>query len=72
MAPPLLLGLSVTFAALFRKVQPMVSGDVPEYQQKIRVAHVPVILHMVMVLALGLYMPKFLDQWFHMAVRILE
>jgi len=72
MAPFLLLGLAVTFAALFRKVQSMVSGEVPDYQKRLKVAHAPVLLHMSLVLVLGLYMPKFLAEWFHTAVELLR
>lgn len=72
MAPLLLLGLAVTFAALFRRVQSMVSGEVPAYQKQLKVAHVPVLLHMGLVLILGLYMPKFLSGWFQTAVGLLK
>jgi hydrogenase-4 component F len=72
MAPFLLLGLGVAFAALFRRVQPMVTGDVPPYQKKIKVANLPVMLHMILVLILGLYMPKFLSDWFKTAVELLK
>jgi hydrogenase-4 component F len=72
MAPFLLLGLGVTFAALFRKVQPMVTGEVPPHQKFLKVAHVPVLLHMLLVLAIGVAMPKFLADWFHTAVGLLK
>ncbi len=72
LAPFLLLGLAVTFAALFRKVQPMVSGEIPPYQKHLKVAHIPVLLHMALVLVLGLYMPKFLAGWFQTAVVLLK
>ncbi len=72
LTPFLLLGLAVAFAALFRRVQPMVSGEVPSYQKPMTVAHVPVILHMVLVLAIGIYMPNFLNNWFHTAVELLK
>jgi hydrogenase-4 component F len=72
MAPLLLLGLAVTFAALFRRVQSMVMGEVPPYQKRLTVAHVPVVLHMALVLVLGLYMPQFLAGWFHTAVGLLK
>jgi hydrogenase-4 component F len=67
-----LLGLAVTFAALFRRVQSMVMGEVPPYQKRLTVAHVPVVLHMALVLVLGLYMPQFLAGWFHTAVGLLK
>jgi hydrogenase-4 component F len=72
LAPFLLLGLAVTFAALFRKVQPMVSGEIPPYQKRLKVAHIPVLLHMALVLVLGLYVPKFLSGWFQTAVVLLK
>ncbi len=72
MAPFLLLGLGVSFAALFRRVQPMVGGEVPSHQKRLKAAHIPVILHMLVVLVLGLYMPKFLAGWFQTAVALLK
>jgi hydrogenase-4 component F len=72
LAPFLLLGLAVTFAALFRKVQPMVAGEIPPYQKRLKVAHIPVLLHMALVLVLGLYMPKFLAGWFQTSVLLLK
>jgi hydrogenase-4 component F len=70
-APVLLLGLAVAFAALVRRVQPMVSGPVPPWQRPLRASHVPVVLHLALVLALGLYLPHFLDGWFRTAVGML-
>jgi hydrogenase-4 component F len=72
LTPFLLLGLGVAFAALFRRVQPMIAGDVPSYQHPMKVAHVPVILHMALVLFIGIYMPDFLNQWFKTAVELLK
>ncbi len=72
LTPFLLLGLGVAFAAIFRRIQPMVSGLRPPHQHIIKVAHIPVVLHMVLVLVIGLYMPNFLSQWFHMAVELLK
>jgi hydrogenase-4 component F len=71
-APLLLLGLGVTFAALLRRVQPMVMGAIPPYQKKMKVANVPVLLHMALVLVIGLYMPRFLSGWFQTAVGLLK
>jgi hydrogenase-4 component F len=72
LTPLLLLGLGVAFAAIFRKVQPMVTGVAPPWQTPLKAAHVPVLLHMTLVLILGLYMPRFLSDWFHLAVRLLQ
>ncbi len=72
LTPILLLGLGVAFAALFMRVQPMVAGEVPLHQHSMKVAHVPVVLHMVLVLIIGLYLPDFLNQWFHTTVGLLK
>jgi hydrogenase-4 component F len=72
LTPFLLLGLGVAFAAIFRKVQPMVAGMAPPWQSPLAAAHLPVILHMALVLGLGLYLPPFLSDWFHAAVGLLR
>jgi hydrogenase-4 component F len=72
LAPLLLLGLAVAFAALFRKVQPMVAGLVPSGQKPLTAANIPVFLHLALVLLLGIYLPGFLANWFHLAVEILK
>ncbi|MDO8281517.1 MAG: hydrogenase 4 subunit F [Thermodesulfovibrionia bacterium] len=72
LTPFLLLGLAVAFAALFRKVQPMVSGEIPSYQKFLKVAHVPVLLHLILVFILGIYLPDFLSKWFHTAAELIK
>ncbi len=72
LTPFFLIGLAVAFAALFRRVQPMVSGSAPSSQQSLKAANLPVILHMILVLILGIYMPDFLSKWFHTAVELLK
>jgi hydrogenase-4 component F len=72
LAPLLLLGLTVAFAALFRKVQPMVTGLIPADQKPLAAANIPVFLHLALVLLLGIYLPGFLANWFHLAVEILK
>ncbi|MBF0292046.1 MAG: hydrogenase 4 subunit F [Nitrospinae bacterium] len=71
LTPLFLLGLAVAFAALFRKTMPMVFGRPAENQKTIRISHLPVLLHMGMVLALGVYLPSFLNDWFHTAAKLL-
>ncbi len=72
MTPFLLLGLGVAFASLVGKAQGMVAGEVPEYQKPLKAAHVPVILHMALVLLIGLKMPDFLNKWFELAAGLLK
>jgi hydrogenase-4 component F len=72
LTPLLLIGLAVAFAALFRRVQPMVAGIVPPWQKPLKAANIPVLLHMALVLVLGLYLPGFLANWFQLAVGLLK
>ncbi len=72
LTPLMLLGLGVAFAALFRKLQPMIAGSAPDYQKPLRPAHAPVLLHMALVLIIGLYIPGFLSEWFNAAVELLK
>jgi len=71
-APFLLLGLAVAFAALLRRVQPMVSGAPPPWQVPVTASHVPVLLHLALVIAVGLYLPPFLNDWFVTAAGLLK
>ncbi|MBF0457026.1 MAG: hydrogenase 4 subunit F [Nitrospirae bacterium] len=72
LTPLILIGLAVAFAGLLRKVQYMVSGDIPSYFKQLKTARTPVILHMALVLALAFYMPAFLYKWFQAAVELLK
>ncbi len=72
LAPFFLLGVSVAFAALLRKIMPMAFGKAPDDQGKLKPAHFPVVVHMIIVLILGLYLPAFLSGWFHSAVELLK
>jgi hydrogenase-4 component F len=68
---PLLTGLGIAFAGLFRHVQPMVYGDPPAGQQPIKVNMLPVMVHLALVLWLGLAIPKFLSNWFEQATQLI-
>ena len=71
LAPPLVLGLSVAFAGLFRHLQPMVFG-VPPIEQKAVVADMwPVVIHLAFVLWLGISIPTVLAQWLNQATIML-
>jgi hydrogenase-4 component F len=69
---PLLVGLAVAFAGLFRHLQPMVFGACPAGQAPIRVSMAPVVVHLAIVLWLGLSMPAFLARWFDDATRLIS
>ncbi|MDI1230949.1 MAG: hydrogenase 4 subunit F [Methylobacter sp.] len=69
---PLLLGIGIAFAGLFRHIQPMVYGDRPEGQNPIKANLWPVTIHLVLVLWLGLAIPGFLAHWFSQATLFIS
>ena len=64
---PLILGLSIAFAGLFRNLQPMVFGEVPVGQQPVAANMWPVAVHLAVVLWLGISMPTVLAEWLNQA-----
>jgi hydrogenase-4 component F len=72
LTPLLLIGVAIAFAGLFRNVQPMVFGEVPEGQQAIPANLWPVMLHLAIVLCLGLAIPAFLGNWFSQATLLIS
>jgi len=71
LTPLLLIGIAIAFAGLFRHLQPMVYGDVPEGQKPIQANLWPVMLHLAIVLCLGLAIPTFLGNWFNQATLLI-
>jgi len=68
---PLLLGLLVAMAGLFRFVQPMVYGEAPDYAKHVHVNMTPVYIHLSLALLLGLAIPGFLADWYHQAAALI-
>jgi hydrogenase-4 component F len=68
---PLLIGLGISFAGLFRHLQPMVYGEKVEGQVAITANMLPVIIQLLLVLWLGLAIPMFLTQWFNQATLLI-
>ncbi len=64
---PLLIGLAVAFAGLFRHVQPMVFGEPPEGQLPVKANMLPIIFHLFLVLWLGISIPDILANWLDQA-----
>jgi len=71
LAVPLLLGLLIAMAGLFRFVQPMVYGETTEHAQAVHVNMMPVYIHFVLALVLGLSIPAFLSTWYHQAAALI-
>jgi hydrogenase-4 component F len=68
---PLLTGLAIAFAGLFRHLHPMVYGAAPEGQRPVQANLLPVALHLGLVLWLGLAIPGFLAEWLDRATRLI-
>jgi hydrogenase-4 component F len=71
LAPPLVLGLSVAFAGLFRHLQPMVFGPAPITQKPVIADMWPVVIHLAFVLWLGISIPTVLAEWLNQATIML-
>jgi hydrogenase-4 component F len=71
LAVPLLVGLAIACAGLFRHLHPMVYGERPQGQAAVAANIWPVVLHLVLVLWLGLAIPVFLVDWFDQATVLI-
>ena len=69
--PFLLVSLGVAFAAIFSKVQPMVFGDTNAHRLPHPPALIPVFVHLLIVLLLGLYIPPYLADWYREAAKLI-
>lgn len=69
--PFLFLALGVAFASMLIRVLPMVFGETSLKRLAHPPALVPVFVHLGLALALGLYIPRYLDGWYVQAARML-
>ncbi|MGA8278904.1 MAG: hydrogenase 4 subunit F [Rhodanobacteraceae bacterium] len=69
--PLLVLALGIAFAAIFGRVQSMVFGDTKPSQLPHSPALLPVFAHLTLVLALGVYIPPVLAQWYRLAAALI-
>ena len=69
--PFLLFALGIAFAAVFSKVQLMVFGESTARRLPHQPALLPVFVHLVLVLMLGLYIPPYLEQWYRQAAALI-
>ena len=69
--PFLLLALAVAFAAVFSRVQPMVFGETSVKRLPHRPAMIPVFVHLLLVLMLGVWIPPSLAAWYREAARLI-
>ncbi len=71
LALPLLSGLAIAFAGLFRHLHPMVFGERPAGQVAVQASLTPVMVHLFLVLWLGLSIPLVLANWFDQATLLI-
>jgi hydrogenase-4 component F len=69
--PILLTALAVAFAAIFSKTQAMVFGATTAQRLPHPPALLPVFVHLLIVLVLGLYVPPYLAGWYRAAARMI-
>jgi hydrogenase-4 component F len=69
--PILLLALGIAFAAIFRRVQPMVFGETTARRLPHSPALVPVFTHLALVLLLGVFIPPYLADWYRLAAELI-
>jgi hydrogenase-4 component F len=69
--PILLAALGVAFAAIFGRVQPMVFGETRARRLPHPPALLPVFAHLGLVLALGIYVPPYLADWYRAAAKMI-
>ena len=69
--PFLLTALGVAFAAIFARVQMMVFGETTGERLPHPPALIPVFVHLLLVLLLGLYIPPYLAAWYRQATALI-
>jgi len=69
--PFLLVALGVAFAAIFGRMQMMVFGETTGERLPHPPALIPVFLHLLLVLLLGLYIPPYLAAWYRQATALI-
>jgi hydrogenase-4 component F len=69
--PFLLTALGVAFAAIFGRMQLMVFGETTGKRLPHPPALIPVFVHLLLVLMLGLYIPPYLADWYRQAAALI-
>ncbi|MFI4973046.1 MAG: hydrogenase 4 subunit F [Caulobacterales bacterium] len=71
LAVPLVLGLLIALGALILRMQGMAFGEPSPGETPSHASYLPMVAHLGLVLAAGLYFPPLLTQWFVHVARIL-
>ena len=71
LALPLVLGLLVSFAALFWRLQGLMFGEPAGHLEPTKATLIPIFLHLAIVLAAGLWLPRPVVLWLEQVSRLL-
>ncbi|GGF41943.1 oxidoreductase [Aliidongia dinghuensis] len=71
LALPLVLGLLIALGALLLRLQGLAFGPAAGGTAPVKASHLPMVGHLALVLAAGLYLPPMLVAWFQHVARIL-
>jgi hydrogenase-4 component F len=69
--PILIVALGIAFAAILRRVQPMVFGETNAHRLPHSPAVLPIFAHLAIVLTLGIYVPPYLADWYRAAAKLI-
>ncbi len=68
----LVIGLSITFAAILYKVQRMIFTETPPIiSKKLSISYIPIYVHLILVLFLGFFVPLFLMNWANQIAQLM-
>jgi hydrogenase-4 component F len=65
-------GLLVAFGALLWRLQDLLFGEPTEPAHKVKASSIPLVVHMILVLVAGIYLPPTLSTWFQQAAELLK
>ncbi|MGH7024914.1 MAG: hydrogenase 4 subunit F [Caulobacteraceae bacterium] len=71
LAIPLVGGLIVAFGALLWQLQRMAFGEPSPGAERVGASYLPMVGHLALVIAAGLFFPPLLTQWFQHVARVL-
>ena len=72
LAIPLVIGLLVAFAALMQKVHALAFGEPTGVSHPVKASHLPMLAHLALVFAAGIYLPPPLVAWFQHVAELLH
>lgn len=71
---PLVIGLTIAFAAILHQVQKMVfsKSEIVTDSKNIRISVAPIYLHLILIMGLGILIPSYLAGWLNKAIQLMS